>query len=453
MTSRGPVTLVSSSGAVESPIERAPPGRTDAIILLLYALALAGTVFLNKLAIASVPIRGLLLLAAAALAIGARNASFWSAVDRHRFSLTVLGSFAGIGILVTVLNGVDLATTLRQVLEIHVQGLLILLIGAVVVDAYGPGPIFRVLVACMAVSGAFMLAQALEMSWAWDLRRLLGELQDDAAATAMKIKLHRPLGLSYSAVLFGTQVCLLFGAYWALRVRSFGIGFPRTFSLGVLAALLLVVGLNLLAGNRSPLLGAAAFFFIYFWIAAPRLAIPATLALIGSFFFIPTFLDALAEWGIRAAETEDGSAQGRSTLQIYGMRLFFDRPLGYGLAFDPGEHWPAHWMDFRQLDNALAIQTHALHNCYLNLLNKYGVAAVIVAVAMIPKLLSNWALLLGFVPYLVHAYYHNDGPLQGDALLWAVIAILPSSEMQRRVSNVGRLAIAKRVSASAIAHR
>ena len=33
--------------------------------------------------------------------------------------------------------------------------------------------------------------------------------------------------------------------------------------------------------------------------------------------------------------------------------------------------------------------------------------------------------MIPFLIYIVHVYFHNDGPLQSDILIWYVLALIP----------------------------
>jgi hypothetical protein len=152
---------------------------------------------------------------------------------------------------------------------------------------------------------------------------------------------------------------------------------------------------------------------------------------------------------LRIGETDDGSAVGRTVLQVYGLLLFFARPIGYGLTFDSTEHWVGFWKYLKDFDNAHAITAYALHNYFLMMINKYGFPILFLAAAVSWRLARYKWSLLGFIPYLVQIFFHNDGPLMADFLIWYIIPMyaglsrdLPRRSEVLRSDTVATLAVA-----------
>jgi len=189
----------------------------------------------------------------------------------------------------------------------------------------------------------------------------------------------------------------------------------------------------LASGNRSPLLGVLAFGYIYLACVSPILFLLACAAAI---IAVPSFgvlQDHLISAGIRVAETDDGSAQGRGTLASYGVRLFLARPVGYGLGFSSTDYWADYWQYIQYSANSQAVKNYALHNYFLLTLNKYGVAAVLGVLILIPRSRRDWITLLAFIPYIFHIAFHNDGPLSADFLIWYIIPLGAMVPLHRRV--------------------
>lgn len=398
----------------------------DLLIVVMFSISVCMTFFLNKLSIAGLPIRALMLLAATGLIVLTRLSEFREAARRNRLVLYIIVLAAFVGLISSLINNISYADTFRQILETHVQAALFVLVGATVVSLFGASTIFWLLAGCMCFTGLIAFAQAIGLPGSWSPRIFVGALQNDLELTMKKVNLGRPLGLSYSAVLFGSQSCIAFAAYWIWRLRKDGTVILNGVSFGIVVACAAVCILNLAAGNRSPILGVVVFAFIYVWIVSPRLAFTTTLVGIGFAAFIPVVLDLLADAGVRAAETGDSSAQGRATLRAYGVQLFLDRPIGYGMTFTPFDHWHHYWSDFSMRPNAYAIQQHPLHVYYLNVLNKHGVVALAVFLALIPKLLKHWYVSIAFIPYMIHIYFHNEGPLQSEVLIWIALVMIPT---------------------------
>jgi O-antigen ligase len=145
-------------------------------------------------------------------------------------------------------------------------------------------------------------------------------------------------------------------------------------------------------------------------------------------------MSALENSSVRVASTEDGSAEGRATQRYYGMRLLSDRPLGYGLAFESTEHWAPYADEVIYMSNPMTIRNFALHNYFLMMLNKYGVMMLALLLLLVPRSRSEALCWAGFVPYGVHIFYHNDGPLQGDFFIWYLLPLfaIANSAMSAR---------------------
>ena len=81
----------------------------------------------------------------------------------------------------------------------------------------------------------------------------------------------------------------------------------------------------------------------------------------------------------RVARTDDNSAAARSTLVYYGLRLFADNPLGYGLTFAPMTLWNSYWPDLYTDASAPGARVNDLHNYVMNMLNIYGIGILLFA--------------------------------------------------------------------------
>lgn len=410
----------------DQPFDTETVNPLDRLLLLLFCTNIALIICLVKWQVASVPVRALFALACLGLIMVYRWEVFVRALANHRIKFTIIGLVAIFGVVSSALANESPTTILRQILEIHVQAFVALALGASMVAIWGVRPVMMVLVGCVLVSAAIGVLQFLGFSPAWELRAVLGGFQGDPPTTTRwYTKDFRALGLSFSPVILATQASLAFIAYWACRLHQTRGRSMYRVDYAVLVALFLFVFVSLSSGNRSPILGAVIFFAAY---AASRdhkfLLLTVSAALICAPFVIHV-LGVLGETELRVARTGDGSSLGRFTLAQYGLQLFLDRPIGYGLGFDPRELWPAYWKDLQHMANPEAIQKHALHNYYLNALNEYGLPIVFVGIFTLYKFAKDWRVLLPFLIYMVHIYFHNEGPLQADILIWYVLPLLP----------------------------
>ena len=425
-----PVTTLpraADATSVKAPASR----RLDAVAwtsLGLFAIHLFLSIILVRWQIATLPVRALVGAAALALLIAARPGAVAGAAQKHPITLSVIAVVALIGAVVSfAANDAPLAI-LRQLLEIHVQALFAVILGGALVSLYGSAAVARLLIGVVALSSIFAIAQYSGIDIAHTAWLALQRIQprDAASIVGLDIRLERAPGLSYSLVFLGTQICLAFAAYWALRKRHWR-GKAIAFDWPLVGAVAALVVIAFVSGNRSPILGALIFLAIYLPLCGARGALTAAALGFIAVPLAPLLLDLVTAAGSRISSTEDGSALARGVLQNYGINLFLDRPLGYGLGFDSRGYWSQQWEALQDQPASYAMRAYALHNYFLNCLNKYGVSIIFVGAAALFYAFRRWALYLPLVIYVVHIFFHNDGPLQSDFLIWYVLIVLAPS--------------------------
>lgn len=401
-------------------VDVAPFGRT--VIRVLFGVTVLLSVAMVKWNVAGIPVRSmtalLLLLAVAAFHLDVIFASI-----REAWTLLCIIAFAAlIGTVSSAMNSNDSALVARQLVEIHVQAIVGTIVGVAVRRTCGARTILVAFAVGVGLSALIAVLQFLGVGPAASLRRFLSSFQVQEVQREFFFSSEsRSAGLSYSAVLLGTQLCLLFATIYADRLRTLGEGLLRKPDAPLLLTLPLLAVASVVSGNRSPLLGLLCFGILYFWFAQRRTAIFLIVIAIAAYPVLLMLPDLLRGLGLRVGETQDSSAVGRIVLQIYGLMLFAARPYGYGLTFDSTEHWLGFWPYLKDFENAEAITWHALHNYYLMVINKYGFPILLLGIVVVRILLRyRWAV-LGFVPYLVHIFFHNDGPLQGDFFIWYIL--------------------------------
>lgn len=403
----------------------AGPGvRVDALfwlILLGLFITFVLSIALVRWQIATIPVRTITLAATFAVIAFARPKTIQAALTEHPQKLWIIAIVGAIGAAVSLANGEAPSLMFRQILEIHVQAALTLVVAAAALHTLGRQAFAAILICVIAASAAVAIGQFADLPGSWEVRAALGDIQKDERLTQLiYIRQERALGLSMSPVHLGTQLCLALCAYWAAFVLPHDLN-PRfastTRAFAAIGAALLVC---VATGNRSPLLGILALLALFLATrnGAGMLLIAATALIVVP--LMPVAISLLESFGLRVGSTDDGSALGRVVLQNYGLQLFLVQPLGYGLGFESGAHWSAYWEEFQYLENVNAIRQHALHNYFLNMLCKYGVAIVFIGLWVTAAIARRWELLLPFVAYLVHIFFHNDGPLQADFLFWFV---------------------------------
>ena len=193
-------------------------------------------------------------------------------------------------------------------------------------------------------------------------------------------------------------------------------------------ALLALFAASVACATRSPILGGLVFLAAY---AVQRrtswLPLFLILAAIVVYMAWPLLMDVVQSNAPRVTETDDDSAAARGTLVYYGLRLFADNPLGYGLTFAPMMLWSSYWPDLYTMPAPQGVRVNDLHNYAMSMLNIYGIG-ILLLVPIIARLLRRaGASLIFFVPYIVHILFHNAGPFFNDNVIWFVIAAIAAT--------------------------
>ncbi|MEO6360336.1 MAG: O-antigen ligase family protein [Sphingomicrobium sp.] len=394
-------------------------------------IALAGLFALLMLNIAlpvwkisTVPIRGLF-AGALLVALGALYPAHAARAVRENGQL--LGLVAGlalIGIFVSAVNGLAPGVITQAVIEMHLQAAVMIMVAFIVAYICGARACMLAIIGAIALSGLTAMLQAVGIDAAWDIRHWLAGLQNQEVV--LESGKNRPLGLSFSPIQLATQLCLAFAVYAAVRDKQ------RQHPNGVVGAdpavfpaLLVFAAVAVACGTRSPILGALLFFAFYAaqrrgtWLSFLIMLGGLTVYLLG-----PMLLDMIQSTQPRLVETDDKSATGRMSLFTFGLILFRDNPLGYGLEFSPTDHWTDYWHYLYTLPSAVVVQTQELHNYALNMLNTYGIGLLLLVPTIFGLLRRGKASLLFFIPYVVHIAFHNSGPLWNDMIIWFVVAAI-----------------------------
>jgi hypothetical protein len=362
------------------------------------------------------------------------------ALVRMRKAALIVAICAAIGVLSSWLNDSPVAQIGRQVLEIHVQALVGLLAGACLVRTCGPGAIARVMVIAVGISGVVAALQFVGLGAAWEIRAFLQRLQpvelgpESVALVSLTLR-NRAMGLSFSPVHLGTQICLAFAVWFSYLLVRYPDLIKGRIDHRLLVPIALFVLVAAVSGNRSPLLGMGVFILLYLFMVRPVYATLGLLVFLPFVVLLDDILQLLADMGVRAAQTNDGSSQNRGVLRAFGFLLLADRPYGYGLSFNSTEYWFLFWDQLKTYPNAVSIRVHALHNYFMMIVNKYGILIVFVGIYIANMFRKNFFLLLAFTPYITHIFYHNDGPLQGDFMIWYLlpaIAVTQTAALEER---------------------
>ena len=153
-----------------------------------------------------------------------------------------------------------------------------------------------------------------------------------------------------------------------------------------------------------------------------------------------TYLDTFE--GSRVATVADESSLGRITFLVYGLILFVNRPIGYGLGFNPIDYWPYYWEDIQWTPVPYFIQVFPLHNYFLTILNMYGFF-VLFFVPIIIRIAKKYNIaVISLIPYWVHILFHNDGPMWSDFVVWFVFAFaVYAKDEEKNISEMANPAL------------
>jgi|GEM_PF-1200140 len=391
---------------------------------LLPALLFFGAVLLSVGAmvwnVGGLPVRGgVAIVALFAMALTDPQATE-RALRRQAGMLLLLLGVALLGAVVSMLNGISAVNLLQQIMEIHLQAAVFLVLGAVVAEVYGGAMLVLLFAGAIGVSALFAVAQFVGLGPAWSIRDMVASFTHEP----VRYDRSRPPGLAVTPVALATHLTLALAAVvvWRQRLNE-AMGAPRRFDPVVLAAVGVFSLVCMASGNRSPIIGAALFLAIYSAIRAPRaFLIVAPFALMA----IPLaglIFDALESTGMRAFMVGDKSSEGRGTLFFYGLQLFLERPVGYGLGFTPTQYWGNHMELLLSFPNSQPALQVELHNYPLTMLNYYGLGILMVLPPAFLMIRRHASMILAFLPYATHILFHNYGPFaKNDFLVFTVFA-------------------------------
>lgn len=399
------------------------------IFLCLISLYFFISISLVRLFVAGVPVRSLLAIAIPSLIFMLYPTVIKLSLREMRKPLLVVLYAAIIGFFISILNQLPLNKVVGQLIEIHVQAAVGLISGCALLKIIGPRKLIWSFIFAVVISSIFAVLQALGIDFSWRIREALQTIQTYDIDNLFLNERLRAMGLSFSPVHLATQICLAFAGYYGLKIyqsshrRFQKLEEEKWIYFAILAALIVLV----LSGNRSPILGFIVFLALFVTYSRPLIAIVSSMVLIPCItlvYFYPDFLlNILSETGLRAFRVGDKSSEGREVLRAFGLLLFLDHPLGYGLIFKSTEYAAEYWDKLYSYTNPTTIYNNVVHNYYMNMTHKYGIMIMPLAIYVVKNIYKNLYLTLAFIPYAIHIFFHNDGPLQSDFLIWYILPI------------------------------
>lgn len=395
------------------------------VAAITFAALLAATVALNAFKIGGFPIRGLATAGVLVLAVLFYFDVAKRVLEKNLLLLGLAAGLAALGVFVSVVNGAPASAILRSVAEVHLQAAATIMVAAILAQVAGARASAIVIVAVIGASACVAVAQMMDIQSAWAWRRALGPLPTEAIE-GLNLQERRPTGLSYSPIQLSTHLCLAFATFVAVRNRLRGTS--NGADPLVVPALLALFAASIATATRSPILGGFVFIAAY---AMQRrtswLPLFLILAAVAAYFVWPLLMGVIETTAPRVLRTDDNSAAARSTLTYYGLRLFVDNPLGYGLTFAPWTLWQSYWPDLYMMQAPQGTRENELHNYLVNMLNIYGIGLLLLAPVVARLLWRSKRSLIFFIPYLVHILFHNSGPFYNDNVIWFVFAAIAAT--------------------------
>lgn len=396
-----------------------------ALILFLFALHFVFLAYFNNLYLGGLPVRSFLILLTGGLVV------LWDYTTLLRIWLVskVYLLLAIIGLLVSLLNDVSIATIINGELKL-LQSYLMVVTAFFVVEQFGLRTLSLIVIGVALPSAIIGILQGIDVQFAWKLHSMVmnlqnKELSDEIQAQITEV-LIRPPGLSLYAI---PQTYMLLGAlvlnlYLVLQQRA-----NLAFQLVAVVVSVLLVG-GIVASETRSAMGAALLMpaLIYLILFPARvLPIAGLLVILGAIAAL--LLAGKAGVDSRLMSLDDASAAGRSTLYKYGLELFLQQPFGYGFNFDTVEYAVEYFTNQRNLfsyePSEKAQYIVPVHNSILNLVHTFGFAGLLLLGYYVYRLIGHsWYRAVFIGGAFLNSVFHNSGILSNDLFMDIVIAVM-----------------------------
>jgi hypothetical protein len=138
----------------------------------------------------------------------------------------------------------------------------------------------------------------------------------------------------------------------------------------------------------------------------------------------------------------DRSAQARLPLNVIGVSIALEHPLGIGSIEEFNEFSVGNYEVVAHMKGAEAVRYLSPHNQFLNTLLYWGIPGFLMLMLLfyykfrvLFRLLRCrddliWAVAFGIlgvsIAYIITSFFHNAGPFTGDIFYWYVIGLIPA---------------------------
>lgn len=334
-----------------------------------------------------------------------------------------------IGIVISVYNAVPFIKIFSGSFHLFQSWLVVISAYYLVINFGYKSIVYTVLMVAIPSSLAGIL-QALDFGFAWEVRALLGELQQNTTIMAFDSRFieskSRPPGLTLFAI---SQAYLLITAI-ALSLLTYQHQHDQKKSVIIILIVIAFLFAGLAASETRSAMGAAAIMIFFTLLKTrPTATMLAFLVITAVGLTIKSYLSNANSGEVRALNFDDQSAKGRATLVKYGLELAIKKPLGYGYGLDSVEMAQDYFINDRNLfeysANEKAQYLVEIHNAILNITHMFGLFGFILFLIYVFSLARlNWFFLLVLFSYLINSFFHNSGILNGDLYFDVFIGIM-----------------------------
>ncbi|CAA6821167.1 MAG: O-antigen ligase [uncultured Thiotrichaceae bacterium] len=388
------------------------------IILIAFFIHLVFLSYLNNFNVAGLPLRSFFVIFCGGLVL-LQGSSYVTDLKLLNISYALLSM---LGLLVSVINQIDNGVIFAGLFRL-LQSYLVIVSGYYLLVNFGYKVIPYTVLAVAVPSAVVGILQAMGMDFAWQIREMLGAVQNTAISheiTEVFVNNRsRPPGLLLFAI---PQTYLLLTAL-AMSLFLYIRAYERGEDTHTFLFLTTVVFVGCVSSETRSAIGAAAILILLtFWRVNFTLlagaGIAMTMVLMGSQIYsaqLPVKTDAET----RVLSFTDDSAKGRMTLYKYGTELVLQSPLGYGYGFNSKEVAPEYFSNekniFEYAPTAKVQYLTEVHNALLNITHIYGVIGLAIFVIFVYQLsVVRWFFTFVLVGYLLNAFFHNNGIMLGD---------------------------------------
>ncbi len=394
-------------------------------ILSIFVLHMVILTYLNNSYLAGLPFRSYLMVLCGGLVLLEGSHYF---TDLKVANL-VYGVLAVIGIVVSLYNAAFFPDILRGSIRLF-QSWLITICSYYLLINFGYRAILYSILLVAIPSSIVGILQSIDLGFAWDLRAILGGLQNTETIQVLNADFVdtrlRPPGLTLFAI---TQVYLLFTAI-ALLLVVFCQKMDKNQPVWLVLAVIFILYAGMIASETRSAIGAGAvMIFVTFLKYRPASTLISSVILAIAAMSIQAYISTNKDDSSRVLSLGDKSAKGRAALYKYGSELAVKKPVGYGYSFDSIKLADEYFMNDRNWFNFNTDETAqfyvAIHNAVLNITHIYGFLGLLIFLTYIFSLAkTNWFFLLVLGSYLINSFFHNAGILNGDLYIDVFIAVI-----------------------------